>query len=102
MCENIEESSDLLSSQMNLFVFGDSHSVIWGGNNVAFGVSKTSKFANVNICHLGPALAFNLINADGIKLGKWGAGILSILSKEKNCRVQSCCVLERLTFELKL
>jgi hypothetical protein len=60
-----------------LLVFGDSHSIIWEGNNVS-GRPNQSKFPNVKVFHLGPALAFNLTNhTDG--LGKWGEQIFSFM-----------------------
>jgi hypothetical protein len=54
-----------------LLVFGDSHSVIWEGSDVSKR-SLRSQFPNVEVFHLGPALAYNLISESGDGLGKWG------------------------------
>jgi hypothetical protein len=62
----------------SLVVFGDSHSVIWGSNNVLKRVGPT-KFPNVQVFYLGSALAFNLINHENDGLGKYGKDIFSIM-----------------------
>lgn len=62
-----------------LFVFGDSHSVIWGRRLISRESSRESKFPLVKIHHLGPALAYNLMGTDG-DVGKWGKEIISLLN----------------------
>ena len=59
-------------------VVGDSHSIIWEGNNAVY-KQNYSLFENVKVCHLGPALAFNLLNNDLTGLGKWGEKIVEIV-----------------------
>jgi hypothetical protein len=59
-----------------LLVFGDSHAVIWEGSNV-LQRRRDSLFKDVSVFHLGPALAFNLLNKEGTQLGKWGEQIFS-------------------------
>jgi hypothetical protein len=61
-----------------LVVFGDSHSVIWGGRLVIADECHESRFPLVRTHHLGAALAYNLVGEDG-KVGKWGREILSLL-----------------------
>jgi hypothetical protein len=80
-----KESAYFMSPQKNpsLIVFGDSHSVIWEGNNV-LNRAMRSKFSNVEVFHLGPALAFNLINQENDGLGKWGIDIFSIMENKKS------------------
>lgn len=79
----IENESFMLSQRhLSLVVFGDSHSVIWEGNDV-LKRSVQSKFPNVQVFHLGPALAFNLINEENDGLGKWGNDILCIMENKK-------------------
>lgn len=62
-----------------LLVFGDSHSVIWEGSNV-LQRRKESRFKGVCVVHLGPALAFNLLDKEGVELGKWGEQIFASVS----------------------
>jgi hypothetical protein len=66
-------------SRGKLRVFGDSHSVIWGGC-LLLKEAHHSKFPMVDLHHLGPALAFNLV-LDDYALGKWGTQIVEALSK---------------------
>ena len=62
-----------------ILVFGDSHSLIWSGTD-ALG-KKRNLFENVNVYHLGLALAYNLLDDSGSKPGKWGGAIMDIISK---------------------
>ena len=61
-------------------IVGDSHSVIWEGNNVAC-KQNHSLFEGVKVVHLGPALAYNLLNKDQSALGKWGAKVVEIIQR---------------------
>jgi hypothetical protein len=63
-----------------LLVFGDSHSVIWEGNNV-LKRQAFSRFSNVEVFHLGPALAYNLLSESGDGLGKWGSQAIEIITR---------------------
>lgn len=72
----------------NLYVFGDSHSLIWGG--VFPGGAPPNKFDRVKVHHLGPALAYNLIN-DSDDLGKYGQKILDILIGVLDCDAVMLC-----------
>lgn len=62
-----------------LLVFGDSHSVIWGGC-LLLKEAHRSKFPLVELHHLGPALAFNLV-FDDCSLGKWGKQIVETVER---------------------
>jgi hypothetical protein len=75
--ENIAAKHDQIEqSEGELLVFGDSHSILWEGNIVP---NRTNpKFPKVKVFHLGPALAFNLLNNEGTGLGKWGELIFGI------------------------
>lgn len=64
--------------QNRLVVFGDSHSVIWSGTDVLGKVR--SLFPNVHIRHLGPALAYNLLDESGEVPGKWGRKIIETIN----------------------
>lgn len=64
----------------SLLVIGDSHSVIWGGNDVLAGVGAPVRFTGVQVVHLGPALAFNLIDRSSQALGKWGLQVESYVN----------------------
>jgi hypothetical protein len=66
-----------------LLVFGDSHSVIWEGNNVRNRASK-SKFSGVRSIHLGSALAYNLLDSNGDEYGKWGLRIIEEIYAQKS------------------
>lgn len=68
------------SRQETFLVFGDSHSVIWEGSNVLQRLPN-SRFEQVRVFHLGPALAFNLMDKSGQALGKWGEQIMDLLSQ---------------------
>ena len=59
---------------MTLVVFGDSHSVVWGGRLI-LDDDELPLFANVQVNYLGPALAYNLMDDNG-GLGKWGQQII--------------------------
>ena len=61
-----------------LLVFGDSHCAIWEGN---LHHQSKSRFDGVKAIHLGPALAYNLLDKAGTDLGKWGAQITEYLYK---------------------
>ncbi len=61
-------------------IVGDSHSVIWEGNNVAC-KQNHSLFEGVKVVHLGPALAYNLLNKDQSALGKWGTNVVEIIQR---------------------
>lgn len=65
-----------------LLVFGDSHAVIWEGSNV-LARRKESRFKDVSVVHLGPALAFNLLDKDGHHLGKWGEQIVAYMAEQR-------------------
>lgn len=67
----------------SLLILGDSHSVIWEGNNV-LKRAPLSRFNNVHVHHLGAALAFNLLEGPEDELGKWGREIFSIVEKNIN------------------
>ena len=74
-----EQKHPFLSQRpSSILVFGDSHSIIWEGKNLSHEAIQ-SKFSNVKVFHLGPALAFNLINLRNDGLGTWGNQIFSIL-----------------------
>lgn len=65
--------------QKKIVVIGDSHSLIWGGNLALETLTSRrynpkSKFENVDVFWLGPALAYNLMGENN-KLGKWGLKI---------------------------
>jgi lysophospholipase L1-like esterase len=77
------------NNNFELAIFGDSHSVIWEGNNVQKR-SSLSKFPNVKVFHLGPALAYNLMNSENNGLGKWGNDIFSILKKINPTAIMLC------------
>ena len=62
-------------------VIGDSHSVIFGGNTMN-DFEKPSNFPEVDVKHLGPALAYNLMDNNS-QLGKWGQAICRGFYKEK-------------------
>lgn len=62
-----------------LLVFGDSHCAIWEGN--LHHRVKKSRFEGVEAVHLGPALAYNLLNTSGDELGKWGLQIIEYLNQ---------------------
>lgn len=64
---------------ISMLVIGDSHSLIWGGNNISEG-QKGSKFPHVSTVHLGPALAFNLMK-DLNSPGKWGNRIFRLIEQ---------------------
>lgn len=64
-------------AEPKLFVFGDSHSVIWEGNNV-LRRPEQGRFKGVKVFHLGEALAYNLLGSDLTEFGKWGQQIVSI------------------------
>jgi hypothetical protein len=71
---------DMSDSPQEIFlVFGDSHAVIWEGSNVLQRLPH-SRFEHVQVSHLGPALAFNLMDKAGDGLGKWGEQIFELLS----------------------
>ncbi|MDG1373262.1 MAG: hypothetical protein P8Q48_24040 [Paracoccaceae bacterium] len=57
---------------MSLLVIGDSHSVIWEGNDVLKRAPQ-SLFPDVRAHHLPAPLGYNLMDADGFGLGKWGS-----------------------------
>ena len=79
---NSDKKQDIPSQRHpSLVVFGDSHSVIWEGNNVLKRATQP-KFSNVEVFHLGPALAFNLISHENDGLGKWGNNIFSIMENK--------------------
>jgi hypothetical protein len=80
MQEKESETSMPSRRQPSLLVFGDSHAVIWEGNNVLKRASQP-KFSNIQVLHLGPALAFNLISLQNDGLGKWGNEIFSFMKK---------------------
>ena len=62
-------------------VIGDSHSVIFGGNTMN-DFEKPSNFPQVDVTHLGAALAYNLMDNNS-QLGKWGQAICNGFNKEK-------------------
>jgi hypothetical protein len=62
----------------HLLVFGDSHCVIWEGNNVLERAAGP-KFDCVKVFHLGPALAFNLMDQNSTNIGKWGVEIFALI-----------------------
>lgn len=68
-----------------VLVFGDSHSLIWSGTDVLG--EKRNLFENVNIHHLGPVLAYNLLDESGSKLGKWGKKVIEIITKSSQFNI---------------
>lgn len=68
-----------MDKNAKLLVFGDSHSTIWEGNLHHY--PKKSRFNGVEAVHLGPALAYNLLDSAGNDLGKWGIQVTEYLSK---------------------
>lgn len=64
-----------------LIVIGGSHAVIWGGG--LFGesapVAATDQFHGVDVRHLGSGLAYHLLDADGLHLGKIGLRVFDNL-----------------------
>ena len=64
--------------EKKILVFGDSHSVIWSGSDILG--KKRNLFKGVDVHHLGPALAYNLLDDTGTIPGKWGEQIIQIIS----------------------
>ena len=65
-----------------LLVFGDSHSVIWGGTDV--GTKQQYRHVqDVKTFHLGPAFGFNLLDRDTDQPGKWGTQVLTLIDEEQ-------------------
>jgi hypothetical protein len=64
--------------EKKILVFGDSHSVIWSGSDILG--KKRNLFKGVDVHHLGPALAYNLLDDTGTTPGKWGEQIIQIIS----------------------
>ena len=54
--------------EKKILVFGDSHSVIWSGSDILG--KKRNLFKGVDVHHLGPALAYNLLDDTGTIPGK--------------------------------
>ena len=71
--------------QNRLVVFGDSHSVIWSGSDILG--KKRNIFQNVDIHHLGSALAYNLLDDSGKTPGKWGKQIIQILNESNHSNI---------------
>lgn len=65
----------------NLYVIGDSHTVIWEGGDVLCR-TQVPKFDNVVVRHLPQPLAWNLMNQDGLSIGKWGIEVFKNLTKD--------------------
>lgn len=64
-----------------LLVFGDSHAIIWEGSEKTS--ARKALFPNVEVHHLGPALAYNLLENNDT-LGKWGLRIFSDMQDAVN------------------
>jgi hypothetical protein len=75
-----------------LVVFGDSHSVIWEGNDVAARAPQPL-FPGVRVHHLGPALAWNLMGAAGTAPGKWGLPILAEMARRRDAGTATAAVM---------
>lgn len=63
-----------------MLVIGDSHSIIWEGNH-ALERNYPSRFKNIHVQHLGPALAYNLLGENKNIIGKWGNQTIEIIQK---------------------
>ncbi len=76
-----QAAKDDLQDDPRLFVFGDSHSKIWGGET--FGALRDQPvFPRVKVHQLGGALAYNLMDDTNQSLGKWGTQVFEILESE--------------------
>lgn len=64
-----------------LHVFGDSHAIAYEGGERGVEQERRSRFAGVEVHHLGPALAFNLARDDQGTPGKWGLAIEEEISR---------------------
>lgn len=68
-----------------VLVFGDSHSVIWSGSEILG--KKRNLFKSIDVHHLGPALAYNLLDESGTLPGKWGEQIFQIISNSRKSSI---------------
>ena len=65
----------------DFLIIGDSHSYAWLGT-LKRGKSGNVRFRSTKLCHLGPVLAYNLLDNDGKQPGKWGELILKEIANE--------------------
>ncbi len=76
----------------NFYIIGDSHSVIWEGNDV-LARSSFSAFKYVSAFHLPDPLAWNLMNSDLSGFGKWGDAIFSIIKDNEINQFNTSCIM---------
>lgn len=86
------EQSIVEPSDCELLVIGDSHAVIWEGSDVR-DRSASPAFPNIHVHHLPAPLAYNLMSADGISLGKWGCEVFNALSSYNNIGMRFSCII---------
>jgi len=68
-------------SNPSLLIIGDSHCLIWEGNTLTEPFYN-SQYKNIKSIHLGPALAYNLIDKNGSDLGKWGMQVINAVNNQ--------------------